>query len=366
MAFDKDKVKNSLSLEDVYTFVEELGGNPSLHGSMLMIDTICHNSIGEGSHKLYYYDNTKLFKCYTDCGEYFDIFELMVKVSDIQYAEEWELPRAVAFVANRFNIESIEQDGFQEQQSSDWLYFNNLKKLEEKAGKEKKNVELKEYDEKILRAMPTPIIKPWLDEGITRETMKTYEISYYPKEAQIVIPHRDKDNRLIGVRGRTLVREDGERYGKYRPIIINSKMYNHPLGFNLYGLNLTKANIESVKKVVVFEGEKSVMLYDSYFGTENNISVASCGSSITQHQFEILRDLGVQELIIAFDKQFKEIGDDEFKRLTKNIKKLAEKYKNYMTISCLFDKTNILNYKDSPIDQGKEVFIQLFQDRIIL
>lgn len=366
MAFDKDRVKNSLSLEDIASIVEELGGNPTLHGNMLMCDTICHNDIGEGSHKLYYYDNTKLFRCYTDCGEYFDIYQLIVKVSDIQYGEEWELPRAVAFVANRFGIESIEENGFQEQLSQDWLYFKTLQKIKENTNKEKKNVELKLYDENILTALPTPLIGPWLEEGISKETMRNYEISYYPRECQIVIPHRDISNRLVGVRGRTLVKEDGDLYGKYRPIIINRKMYNHPLGFNLYGINLTKDNIKAVKKAVVFEGEKSVMLYDSYFGTENNISVASCGSTITQHQFEILKELGVQEVIIAFDRQFKEIGDDEFKRLTKNIRKLADKYKNYMTVSCMFDKTNLLDYKSSPIDHGKETFIQMFQNRIIL
>jgi hypothetical protein len=32
----------------------------------------------------------------------------------------------------------------------------------------------------------------------------------------------------------------------------------------------------------------------------------------------------------------------------------------------MFDKENLLDYKMSPIDNGKEVFMQLFKERIIL
>lgn len=262
MIFDKDRVKNSLTLEQVSSLLEEFGANPTLQGDMILCDTICHNAIGEGSHKLYYYDNTKLFRCYTDCGEYFDIFQLMVKVFDIQYGEEIELPKSVAFVANKFGIESIQEDGFEDHVSPDWVYFKSLERLHTKQEKGRKVIELKEYDDKILGSMTQVRIQSWIDEGISRETMRHYEISYYPKECQIVIPHRDKDGKLVGVRSRTLVKEEGEMFGKYRPIRINGKMYNHPLGFNLYGLAQNKDNIAAVKKAIIFEGElRPILLF---------------------------------------------------------------------------------------------------------
>ena len=362
--YDKDKIKNSLTLHQVADLIEALGGSaPRIYGGMFMAETICHNQPGEGSYKLYYYDNTKLFRCYTGCHEYFDIFQLVQKANEVQYGDEWSLPKAVSYVGQMFGFETIQVDGFQEMTMEDW-HLMKLFETEEK--EEKKVVVLKEYDERILGKMSHPIIKPWLDEGILKRTMDLFEISYYPNQCQIVIPHRDKDNKLIGIRGRTLVKEDGEKYGKYRPIVINSIMYNHPLGFALYGLNHAKENIQNIKKAIVFEGEKSVMLYDSMFGSENNIAVASCGSSISMHQFELLRDLGVQELVIAFDRQFMEIGDADFKVLTKNLQQLANKFKNYMTVSCMFDKEKDLDYKSSPIDHGREVFIKLFQNRITL
>ena len=115
-------------------------------------------------------------------------------------------------------------------------------------------------------------------------------------------------------------------------------MYNHPLGFNLYNLNNSKNNIRKIKKVIVFEGEKSCLLYQSYFGIDNDISVAVCGSNLTNYQVQLLQSLDVEEIVIAFDKQFKEIGDNEFKGWTKKLKDINKKYSPLVKISFMFDK----------------------------
>lgn len=143
-------------------------------------------------------------------------------------------------------------------------------------------------------------------------------------------------------------------------------MYNHPLGFSLYNLNNSKNNIKILKKAIVFEGEKSPLLYESYFGKENDISVACCGSNLSSYQLKLLLDLGVEEVIIAFDKQFKTKGDLEFKRWTKKLTDIDKKYREYVKISFMFDKNDILRYKSSPIDEGKDKFIKLYEERFSL
>lgn len=110
--------------------------------------------------------------------------------------------------------------------------------------------------------------------------------------------------------------------------------------------------------------EKSCLLYASYFGFNNDISVACCGSSLIQYQVKLLLDLGVEEIIICFDKQFKEPNDDEFKKLVKNLKNINKKYSQFVKISFLFDKWNLIGYKDSPIDCGKDIFLELFKKRV--
>ena len=49
-----------------------------------------------------------------------------------------------------------------------------------------------------------------------------------------------------------------------------------------------------------------------------------------------------------------------------NLLKARSKFKNYATISFMFDKTGLLGYKDSPIDDGKDIFLKLFKERIII
>jgi DNA primase len=143
-------------------------------------------------------------------------------------------------------------------------------------------------------------------------------------------------------------------------------MYNHPLGFALYNLNHSKDAIKVLQKAIIFEGEKSTLLYASYFGLENDISVAVCGSSLITYQVELLLSLGVKEIIIAFDKQFQDVNDDEGKRWIKKLKDIHKKYSSKCQISFMFDKKGLLGYKDSPIDAGIETFLTLFKERIIL
>lgn len=373
---EKDNLKTSLTIEQVFEFCEDFGGEPQMSsdGTFFISKTICHNAAGEGSHKLYYYDNTKLFFCYTDCGDRFDIYELLLKIKHLngEYKtvttregisrRDWILPEAIDFIARYFNYIADEDfNKFSDNELPDWKIFE---KYTEEI-KEKKVVELAVYDKSILSFLPRPRILPWIKEGIAEEVMNDYNISYNPVNHAIVIPHYDIDNNLVGVRERTLIKEN-EKNGKYKPAILNYKMYNHPLRFNLYNLNNSKNNIKQIKKAIIWEGEKSCLLYASYFGKENDITVACCGSSLSDYQVQLLLSLGVEEIIIGFDKQFQEPGDKEWIKWTKKLKDLYIKYNKYCQISFLFDNKKLLGYKESPIDEGPEVFMQLFKERIFL
>ena len=76
--------------------------------------------------------------------------------------------------------------------------------------------------------------------------------------------------------------------------------------------------------------------------------------------------LGVKEIIVAYDKQFQEIGDKEWEKLTKNFTNMAKKYGNLVKITFLFDKQNLIGYKDAPIDRGPDIFMELVKNRVSL
>ena len=46
-------------------------------------------------------------------------------------------------------------------------------------------------------------IPEWIEDGISYEIMKVYNILYSISRNKIVIPHYDAENNLIGIRGRT-------------------------------------------------------------------------------------------------------------------------------------------------------------------
>jgi hypothetical protein len=312
---------------------------------------------------LYYYENSTLFKCYTGCDATFDIFELAIKVFDIQKGRLLDLNDAVRFIAAKFGLSG--EYVIEGSESEDWKLLDNYDRLSEIEVKDY-TVCLKEYDDTILQRLNYNLkLAPWLNEGISQEAIDKAQIGYYPGADMITIPHFDANGRFIGLRGRALAQDDVDRFGKYRPIKIMQQMYNHPLGMNLYNFNNSKDNIKVIGKAVIFESEKSCLLYQSYFSAAD-ISVACCGSNISAYQIHMLIAAGAKEIIIAFDRQFQNIGDKEFSHLTSNLIKLHNKYKNDVSISFIFDKNMITSYKASPIDEGPEKFLQLFKERISL
>ena len=366
IVFDKSEIRQALGLENIYDLLIEWGGDPEYTEFGILSSTICHNPPGEGSRKLYFYENTGLFRCYTGCDSAFDIFELCSKVMKIQYDEEFDLNDSVLWVARRFGLSGMIKDDDMGKTLDDWKILSNYSRIQEIEIKNNKII-LKDYDDSILNRLNYNIkIVPWLDEGISQEVIDKARIGFYPGADQITIPHYDISGRFVGLRGRTMCKDEAELYGKYRPMKINNQLYNHPLGMNLYGLNWSKNAIGIMKKAIIFESEKSVLKYATDFGWNNNISVACCGSNVSSHQIQLLLDSGAQEIIIAFDRQFQEIGDAEFQHLKLNLLKIRTKFKNDVLISFIFDKNMITKYKDSPIDDGKEKFLQLYKERIFI
>ncbi len=77
-------------------------------------------------------------------------------------------------------------------------------------------------------------------------------------------------------------------------------------------------------------------------------------------------DCGAKEICIGLDRDFKESGDEDFYEVIKKLEKLYQKYSTYANISFLFDKNNLLGYKQSPTDCGKEAFFYLWRNRVVL
>ena len=80
----------------------------------------------------------------------------------------------------------------------------------------------------------------------------------------------------------------------------------------------------------------------------------------------MLVELGVNEVTIALDKQYPNTKSPEFGIYIKQVKKIINLFKPYCQVNVIWDKEDLLSYKDSPTDKGKEVFDILYEKRTIM
>lgn len=356
MRYDPAEVRSCLEPDEIFNLLEYLDAEPKMLLDNIVCKTVCH---GGDSHKLYYYFNSNLFRCYTgDCGV-FDIFELFEKVKDVSFSSAVDF--VVEFCKLGYRISEIGEDS-----SEDLKIIERYKQLLSLEVSHE-FFAMPEIDGSILEHYPSPRIVSWEQEGISKEVCDYMGIKYDPLAGSILIPHRDFYGRLIGIRERTLVK-DNESMGKYRPAIIDTKQYNHPLGYNLYGIDVAKDNIAKAKVAIVAEGEKAVLSSIGYLGTASNITVATCGNKLSEYQCNLLIDkCGVREIVIAFDSDYHEPGDADYERVISNLQKIYDQFSPKVNISFMFDKEKqYLPYKASPFDCGKDVFMKLWRDRVML
>lgn len=351
-----------ITIEDVKTIMEILGADYTQEtNTEIKYRTICHCG---NKHKLYFYKETMTFYCYSECGRIGSVVDLVKKVKEfdnIYSSAEW--------ICKQLGISTFKEGSFGNTsidtvRIEDWGYINFLKS---KQKIESKKHEFETLDEKILNMFQRFHPLSWISEGITHDVMDAYGIGYCAWQERITIPHRDQDGNLIGIRGRSFS-DDAMMFAKYSPLltgnITGKTTYAHNLGDALYGLWLNKDCIKRKRKVLLLESEKAVMQCASFFSVENNFALALCGSNLSKRQIELVLDLKPLEVIVGLDKQFKELGDDECKQWERKIiDKFIKPLSPYTKVSVIWDDTDLLDYKESPTDRGKEIFLKLFNNR---
>lgn len=346
---DASQVKEILSDQDIFSLLNDLGGE-AIWNNGITSRTICHNHSHEGKHKLVYYQDSKTFHCFTECGT-MDIFGLVGRVMDLDFYSSFR------YVCMKFGI-SITGD-YQKSDKIDTSYFKKFKKRNEL-------IELNTLDEKVLNSYYNLYHNSWIEDGIGIDSMKKFGIKLSIMDNQIVIPHRDINGKLIGVRARNLKKELVDEGRKYMPVWWKGQSLKHPTGACLYGLDKTKKYIEKYKTIILFESEKSVLQLDTMY-PDRSIGVCLSGSSMTNHQLEILKNINIEEVVIALDKEYKEVGTQEEKFYAKKIENVfSSKLSPYYRTSVLWDTDNLLEEKDSPTDRGIEVFDSLYKNRIFI
>lgn len=345
---DYQAIVDGITIDKVKLLLQKLGAKEIIDkGNYLITNTICHNEdADDASLKLYYYNNNKIFMCYSNCQamSIFKFLKVYYETRNIEY--DW--------VNDIYNV-ILDCSNFNPSEGFTAPKHENLRA---KYGKEKQQVVLPEFNKGALDTFIKHYPPEWLHDGISKAAMDKFDIRYSISQHKIIIPHYDVSGRLVGIRGRALNEWEVENVGKYMPVRLEQTWYKHPLSMNLYGLYENQENIRKSKICYVFESEKSVMQCESFSGP--NCAVAVCGSQFNKYQLNLLiRTCNPNEIVLCFDSE--ELGDD-----TKYFDKLwaiCQKYKNYTNFSFVYDRLGLLGLKDSPSDKGEETFRKLLEKR---
>lgn len=355
---DAKELKEKLTIENIISLMEILGADfiKSSNDNEICFKTICH--CGD-SHKLYFYKDSKSFHCYSNCGQ-MDILNIVQQVLELSLTE------AISYVCKTFNIHNKDYSmnvGFDDEVfSEDWDYFEKLFKEEKQIDKDRT---FKILNEELLERFYRYYHPAFYNDGISFKTLDKFGIRYDILNRRIIIPHWDEMNNLIAIRCRNLDVELVEEGKKYSPIIINGILLSAKTTKYLYGLNFNIENIKKSKKIIILESEKAVMQLDSILGSENNIGVALSSSSLSVLQVELIKSLGVEEVILALDKEYEKYGTIEEKKYAMKIRKsIIDKLIPFFEVSVIWDKEDLIGLKDSPTDKGKNVFLELYKRRI--
>lgn len=186
-------------------------------------------------------------------------------------------------------------------------------------------------------------------EGILPETCKYFNIKFDIENNRIIFPHFNLTNtkEILALVGRTI-------NPFYKELNISKYLITVGVGYkkgsNLYGLAQNYNDIKKEKRIIIFEAEKSV-LKSWQMGYKIGVSVGC--HDLTKEQIKVLLSLNVEEVIIAFDK------DVELEHLIE----IVDMLKYYFKVTVVYDKYNVLDDKDSPVDKGKKIFDILYKYR---
>lgn len=360
--YDANELIESLSIYDIQNVLAKLGAEVEFNENdidkgQLITNTICHNQTG-GSHKLYYIEDRKRFHCFTGC-ESMSVYDLIIKRFALN-GIALSFPESIQWLAENTGRAfggSVASPSIKQNEELRWM--NKFKR------KKEPTLELQTYSDYILELFSSHgSHRAFTDDNIDSVAMDRFNIRYDWTNNAIIIPHRyHKNGKIVGLTSRNLNESQVQAGYKYIPTQIQGKHYSFPKHLNFYGLWENLENIKHLKKVAIFESEKSVLQCETYFGEENNFAVALGGKYLSSEHMKILIGLGIEEVVLNFDKDFHSHHDEDAKEVIEHIVEIGRKLSPYMRVFTTFDKYGLLDYKDSPSDKGKEILIKLFDEK---
>ena len=357
---DVKKLKKSLSLAHHKQIMQALGipAYSENKEQIIYFSGDKNKDALKGSPKLYFYKDSQIYFGYTSSRSYDIISLVQTRLSLLK--QPCSFLDACQFILDTTNINP---DSINRVKKEGHVYdWSNLERF---IRVRKYGNQLSEYNRNIIDTLPPLYPQAWIDEGISEETMDKYQIRYYERCNQTVIPCFDDEARLVGVRVRNWDKDRVEQ-AKYMPLVtLDGQCYKFNTNQVFYGINYNKPEIERTGKVIIVESEKAVMKLDTYMG-EHNIALGMYGSNLGIQRRNQLLKMGVNTVSYVVDNDFIGQDDEFFEQWREKIRHFIKLWDGFCRVEIVWDNLGLLGPKENATDRTKEVWEQLWENREII
>lgn len=205
-------------------------------------------------------------------------------------------------------------------------------------------------------------------EGIMPSTAKFFNVGYDQKQSRVIFPHYNYDSMedIVGITGRSTFSAEEIKEFKIPKYFNYIKHYKKM--YNLYGFSHSLEFVAENKMLVIHEAEKSTLKH--FTQTRNKgFSASTGGHELSDIQVQIILHYTPSdtEIVIAYDKDVMMMKDDDGKSIGEEfLVNTCNKISRYRKTSYIWDKYDILNEREAPIDRGKKIFDYLMKHRKVI
>lgn len=332
MRYSGDELAEIAEKIDIVDYISQ---TEELHRMGQYYTTRCCFHQGDDTPSLRVYPDTQSWYCF-GCHKGGRIFQW------VQMKDELPFGKAVEKVANIAGIELRKRI-----KTPSMQFLESYQKQEIQTTKP--NVQRvildwqKDYYDKYSDELP----EEWLNEDMTAEALRHYNIRIDHSSNRIVYPVLDANGNFISVKGRTRIKG-------YKALKLQKYINYQKIGTIDFfaGYQQASEEISNKKSVVIFEGIKSCI---KCWGWGIRNTIASETSKLSDGQLELLIQYGIPEITIGWDsdKPFKEIISDSKIQMLKRFSKV-------------YVITNHIGEKTAPVDGGKETYLEVYKNRRII
>lgn len=329
MRYSDDELQEIAGKIDIVDYISQ---TEELHNKGAKYFIKCPFHKGDDTPSLCIYPSTQSWYCY-GCHKGGRIFQWIMNKDGISFGKAVERVANIAGVELKQYIKTPAMQFLESYQKQDTQSNPN----------NSQRIILdwqKDYFDKYADELPTE----WLEEDMTPEALRHYNIRIDHSANRIVYPVVDVNNNLIGVKGRTRIKNFKAlkipKYANYNKI--------DTIDF-FQGYQQAEEEIKNKKSVVIFEGIKSPIKCDGW-GIYN--TMASETSALSDGQLELLIKLGIPEINIGWD------SDQPFQKIV-----CDPKIQMLKRFSRVYVITNNIGEKTAPVDGGKDKYLELFKHR---